>query len=169
MDLSQLLDGKGLTELAIEGGRWTLVADGLFLVLTILAFVLGWGWRFRLVGVTAFTIVVAAGLFGFGLSFRERPRIEGAVPYQLVYDTGATQAAIAVPADIDREALVATLKQAAIDLYSPGRVGNQPILTIRARSLTHPEPGLSKLTYLGQIERSLSVRDDTNPTIQLFQ
>lgn len=168
MDFSQLLNGKGLTELAIEGAKWTLVADGLFLLLTILAFVLGWAWRFRLVGVTAFTIVVAAGLFGFGLSLRERPRIEGAAPYQLVYDTGATLATIAVSPDLPAEALVATLKQAAIDLYSPGRVGGKPSLTIRARSVTHPEDGISKLQYLGQIERSLTVRIDENPKITLF-
>jgi hypothetical protein len=168
MDLNQLWAGKGLTELAIEGAKWLAIADGVLLLATVLAFVLGWAWRFRLVGVTAFTLVLVAGLLGFGVSLRERPRVEGAVAYKLVYDTGATQAVIAVPADIDREQLVATLKQAAIDLYSPGRVGSKPVLTIRARSISHPQEGVSQLNYLGQIERSLTVREDPNPKIQVF-
>jgi len=41
-------------------------------------------------------------------------------------------------------------------------------LTIRARTVLHPEPGVSQPLFLGQIKRSLLVRDDDQMTIELF-
>lgn len=156
------------TELFLDVARWTAIADGGLLLVTLVAFGFGWGWRFRLVGATAFTGVLAAGLVALSLSLVDRPQIPGAGPYKLVYDTGSSQVVVAVAPEVDRDTLAATLQQAAIDLYSPGRVGPKPTLTVIARSVVHPQPGVSKLVYRGKIERSLSVKVDKNPTIKLY-
>ncbi len=138
--------------------------------LAVLGFVLQWGIRFRLVGVTSFLGVLTAGLFTLSLVPFTRATIPGAVRFSLVYDNGATQAVIALPPQITESELEATLRQAASDLFSSGRLGRgQDQLTIRARTLLHPEPGVSEPLWLGQVKRSLSVREDDQMEMTLFQ
>jgi Protein of function (DUF2518) len=129
--------------------------------MTVIGFIFQWGIRFRLVGVTGFMLVLTGGLFSLGLVPFSRTTIPGAVRFSTVYDTGATQAIITVPPQITEDELTATLRQAAYDLFSPGRLSRgENQLTIRARTILHPEPGVSKPLYLGEIKRSLFVRDD---------
>ncbi|MEM6401443.1 MAG: DUF2518 family protein, partial [Cyanobacteria bacterium P01_D01_bin.116] len=93
------------------------------------------------------------------------------IRYKLVYDNGSSKAVIATPPQITSSELDATLRQAASDLFSYGRLGgpqdNQ--LTIRARSIVHPEPGLSLPLYLGEVKRSLSNRDDNTMQIDIYE
>jgi hypothetical protein len=145
-------------------GILTLVVAGL----ALLGWLLQWGIRFRLVGVTGFMAVLTVGLFALGLVPFTRTVIPGAVKFSTVYDSGGTQAVIAVPSDITESQLEATLLQAASNLFSPGRLGQgESQLTIRARAVVHPEPGISQPLYLGEIKRSLLVRDDDNMTVTL--
>lgn len=141
-----------------------------FLALTILGFVLGWGIRFRLFGVTSFMTVLTVGLFALKLGLFTRTVVPGAVRFSLVYDNGATQAVIVVPPKITESELEATLRQAANDLFSPGRnsVNGEDKLTIRARALLHPEPGVSVPLYIGQVKRSLGVRNNDRIQIEIF-
>lgn len=141
------------------------------LLLSLLGFIFGWGIRFRLVGVTGFMAVLTVGLFALGLGLFERTEIKGAVRFSLVYDNGANQAVIVVPATISESALDATLRQAAEDLFSYGRtgIGGDNKLTVRARTIIHPEPGISQPLYLGQVKRSLAVRQDEQMEVEIFQ
>ncbi len=148
-------------------GKWTGIATLVMAVLTILAFVLQWGVRFRFVGITSFMTVLTAGLFALSIVPFTRTQIPGAVRYSNVYDNGAAQAVIAVAPTITETELEATLKQAASDLFSPGRLGGENQLLIRARTIIHPQPGVSELVYLGSVKRSLSVRDDEAMTIEI--
>ncbi|MEO0376272.1 MAG: Ycf51 family protein [Cyanobacteria bacterium P01_A01_bin.17] len=134
-----------------------------------LAFIFKRGFRFRLVGATGFLGVLTAGLFALSLVPLTRTAIPGAVRYSLIYDSAGPQAVIVVPPEITKPQLEATLQQAASDLFSPGRTSqgaNQ--LTIRARALIHPHPGVSEIVVLGQIKRSLSVRADENMNVEIF-
>jgi hypothetical protein len=139
-------------------------------LLTGLAWILKWGIRFRLVGITGFMGVLTGGLVGLGLGLFIRPEIPGAVHYTRAFDTGATLVVIAVPPTVTESEVAATLRQAAIDMYSPGRLatGDNKML-IRARTVLHPEPGVSKLTYLGQIRRSLAEREDPEAVVEIFK
>lgn len=146
-------------------GILTLVCGAI----AVLGFIFQWGIRFRFVGVTGFMVVLTVGLFALGLVPFTRTVVPGAVRFSTVYDTGSSQAVIAVPPDITQEQLEATLQQAAADLFSPGRFSrNQNYLTIRARTILHPEPGLSKPIYLGEVRRSLQRRDDKNQQINIY-
>lgn len=134
--------------------KWLGIATLALAALTVLAFVLNWGFRFRLVGITAFTGVLAGGVFALGLGLFQRVEIPGAVRYSRVFDDGARQIVIAVAPDITETQLEATLQQAASDLYSPGRAGaGQMPLVIRARTIVHPQPGVSEPIFLGQVQR----------------
>ena len=151
-------------------GVWSgYIAIG-FLVLTIVAFFAGWGFRFRLVGVTSFMMVLTAGIFSLYLGLFTHVEIPGAVRYSLVYDNGANRAVVAVPPDITADAIEPTLRQAAADLNSYGRTGTKgnDVFTINLRTVLHPEEGVSQPLFLGQARRSLSNRDDANIEIEVF-
>jgi hypothetical protein len=150
--------------------QWSGIATIVFAVLTILAFILKWGLRFRLVGTTGFMLVLTAGLFSLSLVPLSRTTIAGAVKYTLVFDSGSNLAVIATAPEITPTELEATLRQAASNLYSYGRLGTggNNKLTIRARTLIHPEPGISIPVYLGQVERTLVSREDTQMAVEVY-
>jgi hypothetical protein len=151
--------------------QWSGIATLAFAAIAILAFVLKWGVRFRLVGATGFMLVMTGGLFALSLAPLTRTEIPGALNYSLIFDNGATQAVIGLPQTVTPTQLDATLRQAASDLYSYGRLGagGNKSLTIRARTVTHPEDGLSVPLYLGQVKRSLSSREDDGVAIEVYQ
>ncbi len=149
--------------------QWAGITTLVFAALTVLSFLLKWGIKFRLVGATGFLGVVTAGLFALSLVPLTRTVIPGAVKFARVYDNGATQAVIAVTPQITQSELSDTLKQAASNLYSFGRLGqNEGTLTIRARTIIHPQPGMSTPLYLGKVVRSLEKRDDDKMAIEIF-
>lgn len=151
--------------------QWSGIATLIFAFITLLSFIFKWGIRFRLAGATGFMLVLTGGLFPLSLTPLTRTVIPGAVRYKLVYDSGSSQAVIATPSQISSSELDATLRQAASDLFSYGRLGTRQDnqLTIRARSIVHPEPGLSVPLYLGQVKRSLSDRDDSGMQIDIYE
>ncbi len=134
----------------------------------VLAFILKWGIRFRLVGITGFMGVLTGGLFALSIVPFTRTAIPGAIRYSLVYDNGATQAVITVPPKITEPELEATMRQAAADLFSYGRLSqNQAQLSIKVRTIIHPESGRSQPLVLGEVKRSLSKRNDTKLDIEI--
>ena len=150
--------------------KWSAIATLAFLVLTAISFILGWGFRFRLVGVTSFMGVVTLSILALKLGLFTRVQIEGATRYTLVYDNGANQAVVAVSPQIEKSEIEPTLRQAAVDLFSYGRTGinKDDKLTIRLRTVIHPESNMSEPLYLGQIKRSLFTKNDENTEIDLF-
>jgi hypothetical protein len=159
------------TDAFLQYTQWSGIITLLFAALGVLGFILKWGIRFRLIGVTGFMLVLTAGLFTLSLTPLTRVVIPGAVKYSRVYDNGATQAVITIPSTITPTELEATLRQAASDLFSYGRLGmpGENQLTIRARTNIHTEPGVTLPLYLGKVKRSLSAREDTQMTIEIYQ
>ncbi len=150
--------------------QWSGIATLVFAALAVLAFILKWGIRFRLVGTTGFMLVLTGGLFALSIVPLSRTVIPGATRFSLVYDNGATQAVIAVSPKISPTQLDATLRQAASNLYSYGRLGTREDsqLTVRARTIIHPEPGVSVPVYLGQVKRSLVSREKSEMTVEIY-
>ncbi len=149
--------------------QWAGILTAVLAVVTVVAFILQWSFRFRLVGVTSFMAVIAASIFGLGLGLFSRTQIAGAVRYSLVYDTGGAQTVVAVPPSITDSELEATMQQVAADLYSPGRSGSgRDYMTIRVRTIVHPEPGVSQPLFLGEVRRSLATRYDDKMAVEIF-
>lgn len=148
---------------------WSGYLTIFFAALALLGWVLKWGIRFRLVGTTGFMGVLTAGLFALSLGLYTRPVVPDAVRFARVYDTGGNLVVISVAPEINETQLRATLEQAALDLYSSGRLSQgSDKMTIRLRTVIHPEPGLSKLVYLGQVKRSLMSRTDTDFDVEIY-
>ena len=151
--------------------QWSVILTLVFAAVAVLGFILKWGIRFRLVGATGFMLVLTAGLFALSLVPLSRAVIPGAVKYSLIYDNGSTQTVITTSPQITPRELEATLRQAASNLYSYGRLGRQGEnqLTIRARTIIHPEPGISVPLYLGEVKRSLTSREDPEMALEIYQ
>lgn len=148
-----------------QATKWSFGVTIFFAVLALLAFVLKWGFRFRLVGVTGFMGVLTVGLLSLSFFPITTTVVPGSVPYTVVYDNGAGRVVLKVPGDINETQLEATLRQAAINQFSPGRVGDE--LLIRARTLVHPDDATTKPIYLGQVTRSQSVADEGSFKIEI--
>ncbi len=149
--------------------RWSAYATIASFVVMVLAFVFKWGFRFRLVGVTSFMTVLTVGIFGLGLGMFDRPTVPGAVKFNRVYDNGANQIVITVPVDVTGTEVEATLKQAANNYFSLGRISTdgQEQMVIRARALIHPQEGLTKPLYLGEAYRALGTKENDQIEVQL--
>ena len=151
--------------------KWLGYATIACLVVAIISFVVGWSFRFRLVGVTSFMGVLTIGTFALGLSFFPHKEIPGAVRYTLIYDNGANQAVVAVPPDIEKSAIEPTLLQAAEDLYSYGRTGTgaNNTFTVKLRTVLHPQTGISQPLFLGEAKRDLiSLTGEKKVDIEVF-
>ena len=154
----------------LTAAQWAAITTLACAAVTVLGFIFKWGIRFRLVGATGFLGVVTGGLFALGLVPLTRTVVPGAVRYSVIYDNGGTKTVIAVPPQITESELSATLRQAASDLYSYGRLGREDDqLTIRVRTIIHPERGISTPLYLGQVKRSLANRNDEQMALEIYQ
>ncbi len=154
----------------LTDAQWSGILTIVVGILAVLGFVLKWGFRFRLVGITGFMAVLTTGIFALSLAIYTRPNVPGALHYSRIFDTASSQVVIVVPPTVTEPQVEATLRQAAIDLYSPGRMTQgEPLLTIRLRTNVHPEPGVSEPLYLGEIQRSLAVREDADATIKIYR
>jgi len=150
--------------------KWLGIATIISLVVAVVAFVVGWGFRFRMVGVTSFMGVLTLGVFALGLGLFPHADIPGAARYALVYDNGSNQAVVAVSPEIEKSAIEPTLIQAATDLYSYGRTGTggNDRFTIKLRTVLHPQPGISQPLFLGTAQRSITARTSEDIEIEVF-
>ena len=151
--------------------KWSGIVAVVSLIITIISFLLRWGVRFRFVGITAFMGVVTASIFALKIAFLNHVDIPGSVRYTLVYDNAANQAVIAIPPQpMTTSQVKATLRQAAYNLFSSGRLSyGDAQLTVRIRTVLHPQTGVSEPYYLGQIKRSLLQKEDENMEVEVFE
>lgn len=151
--------------------KWSGIATIICLVIAIVSFVVGWSFRFRLVGVTSFMGVLTLGIFALGLGLFPHTEIPGATRYSLIYDNGANQAVVAVAPDIEKSAIEPTLIQAASDLYSYGRSGSggNSQFTVKLRTVLHPQEGVSQPVFLGVAKRSLINRNGEDIEVKVFE
>jgi hypothetical protein len=154
----------------LQACQWAGIATLFFALVAGVGFFLQWGIRFRLVGIAGFMLVLTGGLFGLSIVPFSRAIVPGAVHYTLVFDDAATRAVIAVSNTITPTELDATLRQAGgatLKIY--GRLSREGELpTLRARTILHPEPGVSQLVYLGQIQRMNSM-DESSFKVDIFR
>ena len=153
----------------LQATQWSGILTLTFGAIAILSFLFKWGIRFRLVGVTGFMGVLTGGLLALSFVPLSPSVVSGSVRYTVVFDNSAAQVAIAVPPTITDSELAATLRQAALNQFSPGRLSQSGNFLIRARAIVHPEPGVSQLVYLGQVSRSFSQPSEDPYKVEIFR
>ena len=127
---------------------WSGLALGL---LTVVAFLAGWGLRFRLVGVSSFTLLLSVSCWAFAVSYSPPVRIEGAVRVPVVFDNGDALVVAQAPADMPMSAVTPTLEQLAGNLRGAGR--SSPTVQVRLRAVQPDGDGRSRPVILGEVVR----------------
>ncbi|MEB3234813.1 MAG: DUF2518 family protein [Cyanobacteriota bacterium] len=140
----------------LEAGRWLGMASGVLFLLMLAGFRLGWGIRFRLVGVTSFTTLLAISCVAFAISYRPRLAVEGAVSVPIVYDNGSDIVIAAAPDDLPAAAVAPSLEQVARNLRGSGRNVPDGLVTVRLRRIEPQADGLDRPVVLGEVQRNLA-------------
>ena len=146
-----------LDQLLISAVPW-LGWTGLGLsLLTVVAFLTRWGLRFRLVGITSFTFLLAVSCWAFGISYTPPVVVEGAIRAPVVFDNGTDLVVATVPADLEPAAVSATLEQLAGNLRSAGR--GSGTVKVRLRAFESSGEGISRPLILGETIRDFRPGD----------
>ena len=142
-----------LPEFLEVSSKW-LAWSGLGLsALTGIAFVSRWGLRFRLVGVSSFTFLLAVSCWAFSISYSPPVRLEGAVQVPIVFDNGTDLVVAQASSDFQQEAVTPTLNQIAANLRPGGR---NTEVRVRLRQIQAVSEGTSKPVVLGETKRDFS-------------
>ena len=140
--------------LLLTAGEWLGVASAALLVLTVVAFLVRWGIRFRLVGITSFTVLLSLSCLAFAVSYTPRQTVEGAISVPVVFDNGSDLVIAAAPADMPSEAFRPSVEQVAINLRGSGR-GTQ-VVEVRLRRVQSTATGTDKPVVLATAIRNLA-------------
>jgi hypothetical protein len=141
--------------LLLSAGTWLGIAGAALLLITVLAFLLRWGIRFRLVGVSSFTVLLSLSCLAFAVSYAPRDVVEGAVSVPVVFDNGSDLVIAAAPADLPEEAYRPTVEQVARNLRGSGRKGDNGEVHVRLRRVEAVAPGVDQPVILAEASRSL--------------
>jgi hypothetical protein len=145
----------------LVAGEWLGAASGVLALVTITAFLLRWGVRFRLVGITSFTALLALSCLAFAVSYRPRVTVEGAVSVPVVFDNGAELVVAAAPADLAAAAATPSAEQVARNLRGNGRQSDDASVRVRLRRVDTVAPGLSQPVILAEVRRDLMTGEIT--------
>jgi hypothetical protein len=136
-------------------GQWLGAASGLLALLTVAGFGLRWGIRFRLVGVTSFTALLALSCLAFSISYTPRVTISGAVVAPVVYDGGTDLVIAAAPAELPPEAWGPSALQVASNLRGGGRTSPDGLVRVRLRRIEPAGQGEGRPVVLAEAVRDL--------------
>jgi Protein of function (DUF2518) len=141
--------------LLLSAGTWLGIGGAALLLITVVAFLLRWGIRFRLVGVTSFTVLLSLSCLAFAVSYAPRTLVEGAVSVPVVFDNGSDLVIAAAPADLPEVAFRPTVEQVALNLRGGGRKGDQGVVHVRLRRIEALGPGVDRPMILAAADRDL--------------
>ena len=133
--------------------KW-LAYGGLGLaVATVLAYIFSWGIKFRLTGITIFTLLLSASCWAFDQSYTPPFNVEGYKYAPIVYDNGFDLVVAQASNDFPEEAIKPTLLQIAGNLKGGGRNGSQ--VKVRLRKIESAGDGISQPIVLGEVINDL--------------
>ena len=120
-------------------------------VLTVIAFIASWGFRFRLVGVSSFTFLLAISCWAFSVSYSPPVEVDGAVRAPIVFDNGDDLVVAQAPDGLNQDDVAPTLEQLAANLRGAGR--SSSVVQIRLRALESAGDGSTRPIVLGETLR----------------
>jgi hypothetical protein len=140
--------------LLLTAGEWLGVASAALLLLTLVAFVVRWGIRFRLVGITSFTVLLSLSCLAFAVSYAPRQLVDGAVSVPVVFDNGTDLVVASAPADLDPAAFGPSVQQVALNLRGSGR--GTELVEVRLRRVEATATGTDTPVVLATAIRNLA-------------
>ncbi len=142
-----------MSEVIQDVTKWLAWGGSGLGILTILAYLLNWGIKFRLTGTTIFTLLLSASCWAFNQSYTPPFNVEGYKYAPIVYDNGFDLVVAQASNDFPKEAIKPTLLQIAGNLKGGGRNGAQ--VKVRLRKIESVADGISRPIVLGEIINDL--------------
>tara|TARA_Y100001968_G_scaffold101697_1_gene91662 strand:+ start:3949 stop:4482 length:534 start_codon:yes stop_codon:yes gene_type:complete len=142
-----------MSEVIHDVTKWLAWGGSCLGALTILAYLAGWGMKFRLTGISIFTLLLSASCWAFEQSYTPPFNVEGYKYAPIVYDNGYDLVVAQASNDFPEESIKPTLLQIAGNLKGGGRNGAQ--VNVRLRKIDSAGDGISKPIILGEIIKDL--------------
>ena len=129
---------------------------GIFLFLgTLIAFIFNFGFKFRIIGATIFSLLLSLSSWAFIQSYSEKVAIEGARYVPIVYDNGFDLIIAKAEDNFPEEAIKPTLQQLSENLRKGSRSGAN--VKIKIRKLEKISKEVSKPIIIGEIEKAIKM------------
>jgi len=127
---------------------------GIFLLLvTLVAFTFNFGFKFRVIGATIFSLLLSLSSWAFIQSYTEKVEIEGAKYVPIVYDNGFDLIIAKAEDDFPEESIEATLEQLSENLRKGSRSGAN--VKIKIRKLEKISNGVSRPVIIGEVQKNV--------------
>ena len=129
---------------------------GIFLLMfTVIAFIFNFGFKFRIVGATIFTLLLSLSSWAFIQSYSEKVLIEGSKYVPIVYDNGFDLIVAKAEDDFPEESIGPTLEQLSINLRKGSRSGAN--VKIKIRKIEKISNGISKPVIIGEVQKNVKM------------
>jgi len=129
---------------------------GIFLFFfTVIAFLFNFGFKFRIVGATIFSLLLSLSSWAFIQSYSEKVLIEGSKYVPIVYDNGFDLIVAKAEDDFPEESIGPTLEQLSKNLRKGSRSGAN--VKIKIRKLEKISDGISKPVVLGEVQKDVKM------------
>ncbi len=129
---------------------------GIFLsLITIVAFIFNFGFRFRIIGATIFSLLLSLSSWAFMQSYSEKVVVEGARYVPIVYDNGFDLVIAKAEDEFPEEAIKPTLQQLSDNLRKGSRSGAN--VKIKLRKIEKISDQISKPVVIGETEKIISM------------
>ena len=129
---------------------------GIFLLcVTVIAFVFNFGFKFRIIGATIFSLLLSLSSWAFIQSYTEKVVIEDAKYVPIVYDNGFDLIIAKADDDFPEESIEPTLEQLSKNLLKGSRSGAN--LKIKIRKLEKISDNISKPVVIGEVQKNVKM------------
>ena len=129
---------------------------GIFLfICAVAAFIFDFGFKFRIIGATIFSLLLSLSSWAFIQSYNERVVIEDAKYLPIVYDNGFDLIIAKAEDNFPEESIKPTLEQLSKNLRKGSRSGAN--VKIKIRKLEKISAGISKPVVIGEVQKNVQM------------
>ena len=129
---------------------------GIFLLcVTVIAFIFNFGFKFRIIGATIFSLLLSLSSWAFIQSYTAKVVIQDAKYVPIVYDNGYDLIIAKAEDDFPEESIGPTLEQLSENLRKGSRSGAN--VKIKIRKLEKISDGISKPVIIGEVQKNVKM------------
>tara|TARA_B100001989_G_scaffold127156_1_gene89844 strand:+ start:10 stop:459 length:450 start_codon:yes stop_codon:yes gene_type:complete len=131
---------------------------GIFLLIaTLISFIFNFGFKFRVIGATIFSLLLSLSSWAFIQSYTERVPIEGAKYLPIVYDNGFDLVIAKAEDNFPEDSIEPTLEQLSENLRKGSRSGAN--VKIKIRKLEKISDDVSKPVVIGEVQKNIKMNN----------
>ena len=129
---------------------------GIFLLcVTVVTFIFNFGFKFRIIGATIFSLLLSLSSWAFIQSYSQKVVIKDAKYLPIVFDNGFDLIIAKADDDFPEEYIEPTLEQLSENLMKGSRSGAN--VKIKIRKLEKISDGISKPVVIGEVQRNVTM------------